>query len=186
MLTPEDILHGRAHPAGKVVVLDGEGTHASTGVAEMLGKAGAQVTLVSANFTPYANVQLLSFEGEFIAKGLADANVDYIAANWVRSIGERDVTIYDLNSGKERILTDIDAVVLATGRELLDGIGRALEGRVKQLFTVGDALCVRSMAAATYEAHKFARLIGEMDAPANVAQAYFAPDDPAVYPVPAG
>ena len=51
---------------------------------------------------------------------------------------------------------------------------RELEGKVPQLFTIGDALGVRPLATAAYEGQKFARLIGEPDAPRNVAEVYFA------------
>ena len=42
---PEDILLGGARPSGKVILLDGEGMHASVGVAELLASAGADVAL---------------------------------------------------------------------------------------------------------------------------------------------
>ncbi len=38
--------------------------------------------------------------------------------------------------------------------------------------------------AATYEAHKFARMIGEPDVPANIGESYFSDDDPSVFPIP--
>jgi hypothetical protein len=79
----------------------------------------------------------------------------------------------------------IDAVVLATGRISIDRIARELEGRVEQLFTIGDALAVRPLATAAFEGQKFARLIGEPDAPKSISEAYFRSDDPSVYPAPA-
>jgi len=53
-----------------------------------------------------------------------------------------------------------------------------------QLFTIGDALAARPLAAATYEGQKFARLIGEPSAPRSIADASFAPDDPSLTPLP--
>jgi hypothetical protein len=111
--------------------------------------------------------------------------VDFRAATWVRAIGEREVVTYALHGGPEERIEAVDAVVLATGRLPLDELARALEGKVAQLFTIGDALAVRPFAAAAYEGQKFARLIGEPGAPASVGEAYFRPDDPAVYPTPA-
>ncbi|MGA7050101.1 MAG: hypothetical protein WBZ37_02310, partial [Mycobacterium sp.] len=55
---------------------------------------------------------------------------------------------------------------------------RELEGKVPQLFTIGDALGVRPLATAAYEGQKFARLIGEPGAPRNVAEVYFTADAP--------
>ena len=82
------------------------------------------------------------------------------------------------------MIEDVDAVVLCTGRVPIDGLTGELTGRVGQLFTVGDALAARMLAAAPYEGQKFARYIGEPDAPASIADAYFAPnsDDVAVLP----
>ncbi len=115
-----------------------------------------------------------------------EANVTFLPAKWVRGIGSSDLTLYNVNSGRELVLSGIDAVVLVTGRTPVDGLSAGLEGKVAQLFVIGDALGVRSMAAATYEGQKFARMIGEPEAPNSVAQAYFAANDPAVYPAPAG
>jgi hypothetical protein len=60
-----------------------------------------------------------------------------------------------------------------------------LEGKVAQLFTIGDALAVRPLATAAFEGQKFARLIGEPGAPKSVSEAYFRSDDAGVYPAPA-
>ena len=54
-----------------------------------------------------------------------------------------------------------------------------------QLYTIGDALAARPLAAASYEGQKFARCIGEKDAPATVAEAWFRTDAAEVNPVPA-
>ena len=183
--TPEDILRGGARPSGKVVVLDGEGTHASSGIAEMLGRAGADVTMVTSNYAPYSNYSLLGVEGDAIADRMDQANVSLRTATWIRSIGDRDLQVFDVNSGRESTIEGVNAVVLATGRVSVDPVSAELDGKVPQLFTIGDALSVRPFATATYEAQKFARLIGEADAPKSVAEAYFAADDPAVYPAPA-
>jgi hypothetical protein len=69
-------------------------------------------------------------------------------------------------------------VVLATNRVPRDDLARALDGRVPQLFTIGDALAARMFAAATFEGQMFARLIGEPGGGANVADVWFAPDPP--------
>jgi len=183
---PEDILQGTTQLCGKVAVVDGEGTHASAGIAELLGRQGAEVVMISSAYAPYSHRVLFAFEGESIAERLAEAGVSHLPATWVRSIGEKHIVLFDVNSGREFAVNDIDGVVLATGRIPVDDLSRALEGKIEQLFTIGDALAVRPFAAAAYEGQKFARLIGVPGAPSSVAQAYFREDDPAVYPSPAG
>jgi dimethylamine/trimethylamine dehydrogenase len=186
VITPEDVLDAGQRPQGRVVLLDGEGTHASGGVAELLAQAGAEVIMLSPNYAPFSMRLNDTFEGEFVAERLAAAGVDFRPATWVRAIGEREVTTVGVHSGREETLAGVDAVVLATGRRSRDGLAAALEGRVAQLFAIGDALAVRPFAAAAYEGQKFARLIGEPGAPSTVAEAYFAADDAGIYPTPAG
>jgi pyruvate/2-oxoglutarate dehydrogenase complex dihydrolipoamide dehydrogenase (E3) component len=110
--------------------------------------------------------------------------VRHVPGHWASRIEPGAVILRDVHTGEER-REAADAVVLATGRVPQDGLARALEGKVAQLFTVGDALAARMLAAATYEGHRFARLVGEAGAPADFAEAFFASDDPATFPFPA-
>jgi 2,4-dienoyl-CoA reductase-like NADH-dependent reductase (Old Yellow Enzyme family)/thioredoxin reductase len=181
---PEDILLHGARPAGRVLLLDGEGLHASAGIAELLAKNGAEVTYVTAGFSPLSPRLIDNFESRHIVQRLKQAGVRFAPTSWLKSIGEGNATLYDMHTGEERT-ESVDGVVLITGREPQDALARALEGRVVQLFTIGDALAARPLAAASYEGQKFARLIGEPGAPATFAQAFFRPDEPATTPLPA-
>ena len=116
---------------------------------------------------------------------LKSAGVRFSPTSWVRNIGDCKVTLYDVHTEAERILEGIDAVILSTGRVPLDGLARELAGKVSQLFTIGDALAARPLAAATYEGQKFARCIGEPGEPATVHEAYFRADGPELMPLPA-
>lgn len=178
---PEDILLGRAAPHGQVIVVDGEGTHAGSGISELLCAQGAKVTMVSSNYAPFSNQLLYAFEGIGIARRMAEAGVTFRGANWVSQIGDGTVSLQDIN-GLAIDQMDVDSVVLATGRIPNDGIAHQLQDNVDQLFVIGDALGVRPWATATYEGHKFARLIGEPGAPKTTGHAFFQGDDPAVYP----
>lgn len=182
---PEDILLGNVRPEGKIVVLDAEGTHASAGIAELLAARGSEVTLVSSNYAPYSNRLLYAFEGIGLARRMAAASIMFLGARWAREITDRSVRLYDVNGGPASELTEVDAVVLATGRISRDELAAELDGKVAQLFVIGDALAVRPWATATYEGHKFARLVGIPGAPATSGQAFFRRDDPAIYPTPA-
>ncbi len=86
---------------------------------------------------------------------------------------------------RQRIVSGVDAVVLATSRAAGNELELALNGKVAQLFVIGDAAAARMWAAATYEGHMFARAIGEPGAPANIGEAYFAEFDMATLPYPA-
>jgi dimethylamine/trimethylamine dehydrogenase len=181
---PEDILLQGAAPSGRIVLLDGEGLHASAGIAELLGRKGAEVTYVTAGFSPISPRLIDNFEGRFIIQRMKSAGVRFAPTSWVRRIDDGAIILYDIHTGEER-RESADAVVLVTGRVPQDTLVRELEGQVAQLFTIGDALAARPLAAATYEGQKFARLIGEPSAPSSICDAFFRPDDPALTPFPA-
>ncbi|HYP62943.1 MAG TPA: FAD-dependent oxidoreductase [Acidocella sp.] len=181
---PEEILLGGARPQGRVLLLDGEGLHASAGIAELLGREGAEVSYVTAGFSPLSPRLIDNFEARFIIKRLKQAGVRFKPGAWVRRIGAQEVTLYDTHTGEEWGEA-ADAVVLVTGRVPQDSLARALEGKVAQLFTIGDALAARPLAAASYEGQKFARLIGEPEAPRDFVEAFFRADEAAVMILPA-
>lgn len=182
--TPEALLSGSAVPSGRVLVVDGEGYHTGSGLAEMLALGGAQVTLVSAEMSPVSARLADAWEERFLLARMKQSGVKIAAGTWVDSIEADSVVLRDVHTGAIR-REPIDAVVLATAREPVDGLARALEGRVPQLFTIGDALAPRMWAAATYEGQMFARLIGELGAAADFAAAWFATDPAWVNPLPA-
>jgi hypothetical protein len=95
------------------------------------------------------------------------------------------VTVYDVDTERERTIPDVGTVILATGRVSLSGLEKELEGKVPQLFAIGDAAAARVWATASFEGHKFARYIGEPGAPATIGEVYFADNDPELAPVPA-
>jgi dimethylamine/trimethylamine dehydrogenase len=182
---PEDILLGGARPSGRIVLFDGEGLHASAGIAEVLASEGGEVTYVTAGFSPLSPRLIDNFEARFIVKRMKSAGVRFAPTTWVRSIGENAVTLYDVHTEAQRSIEGVDAVILSTGRVPQAALAAELEGRVRQLFTIGDALAARPLASASYEGQKFARYIGEPGAPATVCEAFFRPDDSAVTPLPA-
>jgi 2,4-dienoyl-CoA reductase-like NADH-dependent reductase (Old Yellow Enzyme family) len=181
---PEDLLLGGALPRGKVVVLDNEGLHAAIGVAELLALKGADVELLTPNLAPLSPRVVQLQESRPVMERLRKAGVRISTSCTIAEIGEHAVTVEDVYSDARRTIADVDAVVLATARVSVNPLEAQLEGRVAQLFTIGDALAARMWATASFEAHKFARMIGEPGAPACVFDAYFAEDDPALVPVP--
>jgi hypothetical protein len=58
-------------------------------------------------------------------------------------------------------------------REPVDELDDALAGKVGFVYIIGGALAPRSLKEATYEAHRFARAIGEPDMPKTVTDELF-------------
>jgi dimethylamine/trimethylamine dehydrogenase len=181
---PEDILLGAKLPSGKVVILDNEGMHAGVGIAELLASRGADVELLTPSFSPLSPRVWGAQEGRPIVERLRAAGVRISATSYLKEIGDRQVIVEDVYSDAERVIANVAAVVLTTGREPVNDLETELDGKVPQLFTIGDALAPRMWAAASFEGHKFARYIGEPDAPQSVFDVYFGDDDPTLAPIP--
>ncbi len=103
---------------------------------------------------------------------LRAAGVRITAGTYLGEIGERTATVYDVLTG-ERQVREVDAVVLATMRRPQAALARELKGRVQQLLVIGDAAAARGLVEAMFEAHRFARTVGEPDAPRTLTEALF-------------
>jgi len=182
---PEDVLLGTSRLSGKVVLLDAEGLNTSLGTAEVLARAGAVVQYLTPGFAPMSARLVDAHEFRFIMKRLRAAGVTISTNTYIKSIGDHAVTVYNVISEEEWTIEGVEAVVLSTARIPVNALAKDLAGKVAQLYTVGDALAARPWAAAAYEGQKFARYIGEPDAPATVGEAYFMKDPPEVMPLPA-
>ncbi|HEV8261234.1 MAG TPA: FAD-dependent oxidoreductase [Burkholderiales bacterium] len=180
---PEEVLLVDKLPTGKVVLLDNEGLHAGIGIAELLGRTGADVELLTPALSPLSPRVVMLQEARPIMERLRAARVRISPTSYIKEIGDHEVVVCDVYSDAERVSRGVDAVVLTTGRVSVNALEKELDGKVPQLFTIGDALAARMWATASFEGHKFARYIGEPDAPRTVFDVYFAADDPTLVPI---
>jgi 2,4-dienoyl-CoA reductase-like NADH-dependent reductase (Old Yellow Enzyme family) len=185
VFTPDDFYLDGVRPTGKVVVLDTEGINTGAGIVQLLADAGAEVELVTPAFAPVTLELMGSLEVGFIVGRMKAAGVKLSTSQYVRSIGDRSVTVYDVFTNVDRTIDDVDAVILATSREANDQFSDGLEGNVKQVFAIGDALAPRTWGASTYEGQLFARFIGEPGAPTTFTEAYAPAETPELRPQPA-
>jgi hypothetical protein len=184
VLTPEQVLEGGVRPVGKVLVLDDEGLNTGAGIAELLAAGGAEVELVTRWLHVVPNL-FKTLEWAFIIPRLHSRQVVASTQTYVKEIGDHRVTLFNVFTNDEEVRTGVDAVVLVTRRVQSGSLEAELEGRVAQLFPVGDALAARGLAEATFEGHKFAREIGADGAPATFTEALWAPIPPDSYLRPA-
>jgi dimethylamine/trimethylamine dehydrogenase len=171
---PEEVMLGAAMPRGRIVILDAEGMHTGVGLAEQLAAEGNEVELLTPYFSPVSPRIAAQLEVPPLMKRLRSAGVNITANAYIRAIGDRAVTVNDIYSDTERVIADVDAVILSTGRIAVNDLERDLVGKVPQVFAIGDALAPRMWATASYEAHKFAREIGEPNGARSVSDIYFA------------
>jgi NADPH-dependent 2,4-dienoyl-CoA reductase/sulfur reductase-like enzyme len=170
VFTPEQIIEDGARPRGRVLILEEERTHTGVGIAEILADGGAQVEIVTRDLQVIGENLVLSGDFIFIIPKLLEHRVRFTLASYVKEIGDHSATVFHVITNIEEN-REVDAVVLATMRRADLTLASQLEGRVSQLFSIGDALSARHLFDATYEGHRFARLIGVEGAPRNITEA---------------
>lgn len=171
--TPERILEKGEHPKGRVVVLDDEGLNTGVGIAELLAAEGADVEFVTRWMQPMEN-GVYTFEFVFIIPRLKQLGVKLSTQTYVKEISDNSVTLFDVFTNDERVVESVDAVVLSTMRRPQATLGKSLDGKVDQLFLIGDALAPRGFPDAIFEGHMFARYVGDENGPKDFADVYFA------------
>lgn len=182
---PEDVLLGTTIPTGRVVIYDAEGAHAGVGIAEVLAGKGCEVIFVTPAFSPVSSRLVNAQEMPFVMERLLRSGVEIVSSTSLEAIGDHQASLINVYSSQKRRIDEVNAVILATGRapDRANGLAESLAGKVSQIFTIGDALGARSFAAAVYEGQKFARLVGEVDAPNTIGEAYFRANDADVWPI---
>lgn len=184
--TPEQILEDGVRPTGNVVILDDEGINTGSGIAQLLASGDARVELVTRWLQQVSDSLIYSFEFALIIPLLKNAGVTVSTQTYIKEIGDHELTLFDVFTNEERRVGNVDAVVLATMRRANDRLARELDGRVSQLFVIGDALAPRPLAAATDEGQRFARMIGVPGAPEDFTDAFFRGTPADLYPSIAG
>ncbi len=172
--TPEDVLEHGVELSGPVVVLDEEGRNAAAGMAVVAGRAGREVEYLTRY--PYATPALVfNSNGRYLVERMRAAGVKISTGCYISAIGDHQVTIYATSTGAERVV-EVGSVMLATMRNPETAVADQLAGSVPYVYVIGDAASPRTLIEATYEGHRFARVIGEPRMPASVTADLFAAD----------
>jgi 2,4-dienoyl-CoA reductase-like NADH-dependent reductase (Old Yellow Enzyme family) len=158
VFTPEQILEAEAECGDRVIVLDEEGQSTAAGIAERLATGGAKVDIV----TRWQLVApRLQGSGQFawVLTRLYAQGVTLRPNHYLKEIGDRRVTLFNIFSNEETEIGDVTAVVLVGAKRREDDLAAALRDKVAEIHLVGDAAAPRSLFEAGYEGHRAARLI---------------------------
>ena len=180
--TPEQVIEERSRFGGRVVVFDEERITTGAGVAEMLAREGAEVVLLSRWQEPLGNL-----DSQLVTSTMARlkrSGVQLMTRAFIREVRDRCVLVQDVDTDVASEL-EVEAVVMATGRRADLALGYELAGKAGQVFSIGDSLSPRGLTAAIQDGHRFARVVGEPDAPATFTDYYFAPVDFSTFQRPA-
>jgi 2,4-dienoyl-CoA reductase-like NADH-dependent reductase (Old Yellow Enzyme family) len=147
-----------ARPGEYVVVYDQVGFHQATGTAELLAEKGCSVEFVTPQFFVGGDLGVtLDIELWYrraLAKGMR-----LTADNFLASLGPNSATIINNYTGQPRQIENVALVVLATPQAANDGLYRNLQGKVNQLYRIGDCLAPRRVENAILDGERVARAL---------------------------
>ncbi len=144
VVSPIQILRGEVNPGKKVVVYECTGYQEGPTVADYLGEKGIKVELVTFHVTIGLrwgmNIGILSTHVPLVWQSLRKHGVNVTVHSKVKQISGRRVTLAEIWTGEERIINDVDTVVIATGYLPDNALYKSLESKVKELSAVGDCV----------------------------------------------
>jgi thioredoxin reductase len=152
-----DALLGKAPAGQRVLVIDDQGGMESTGAAEFLLDEGRQVEIITPHYSVGEDLGPTNkppVYARLYAKGAR------MQATWeLRAVENGRVHFRNHFGGNEVVRDDVDVLVYSFGGCSVDSLALALEGKVAELYNVGDSYAPRSLHHAIVEAHKYAREI---------------------------
>lgn len=152
-----DLLNTTTMPGGHVVVYDSKGDWVGVGIAEMLAKSGAKVTLAVNGL--HVGESLQSYVRDSTAARIHNLGIKIIT--YARAFGFDDDTVYFHHTagGEPIILNEVDHLVLSCGG--MPNVSPEDEDRWEGLpiTLIGDCLAPRTAEEAVYDGLKSAMSI---------------------------
>jgi 2,4-dienoyl-CoA reductase-like NADH-dependent reductase (Old Yellow Enzyme family) len=138
----------------RIVILDAVGHIEAIGLGHLLAAMGRNVSVV----TPLPTPVLLDAETAAAALPLAArAGMRWRPSTALARIGDHEVTLVDVFSGRTEIVPEVDTVVIRTHGVPDAALYVALAGEVPELLRVGDAVAVRFADRAIFDGHMAGR-----------------------------
>ena len=145
----DSVLKGEANLGQSVLVVDTQGLHQGSDVAEYIAQEGKRVTIATTCSYVGANIEHLTWR--LLFERLMELDITMVPFTGFKEIRNGAVILYSTITRKETPLEGVDSVVFASTRRANDGLYHALKGKVSELHVVGDCLAPRTAERAIYE-----------------------------------
>ncbi len=152
-LSVDDVLSDRAQIGQKILVVGGGGSGAE--LADFLSDRGKEVTLVE--MLENIASDLVNHMQHYLGRRLEQQGVTILTSTRVLELGKNYAMVEDA-SGVKR-LNGFDTIVLALGSTPNDSLYGSLEGKVSEVYLIGDAIEAREVVDAVFEAEEVASKI---------------------------
>ncbi len=154
------ILDGDVLPGRNVLIIDHWGRDEGCAVAELVADGGGRAEVVSRHFHPAIDFGLtntLSLYRRLFRKGVVLTAHHDCSTNSVAAIADGDVTIVNCYSGAERVIPNLDMLVIVTTPVPNDELLAPLQAAGISVQAIGDCLAPRDIETAILEGHRAAR-----------------------------
>jgi 2,4-dienoyl-CoA reductase-like NADH-dependent reductase (Old Yellow Enzyme family)/thioredoxin reductase len=152
----DEVVTGKASPAGSVIVLDDLQDAAAPLTAVKLAQDGASVRLVT-RWPMIAMETIPEVYYLWIRQALYEAGVEVVPDLFVQRIDGRSVDLINVYVPDRVTTFEADWIVMATGRQSENGLYHLLRERGASVETIGDATAPRTTYEAVYEGHRQGR-----------------------------
>jgi 2,4-dienoyl-CoA reductase (NADPH2) len=158
VVTAEDVLGGKVRTGQRVVIADQQNYMKGLVTAEVLADQGKEVTVITP--PPFRYLVANPYEMDASTHAVQILNlktkgVKRVSDNKVKRAQAGKVTIEDIFTQEQQEL-EADTLVLSFWRKAEHGLHDELQGKMKDLHLIGDALAPRRLIDAFYEGYKVA------------------------------
>src|SRR6266699_6033673 len=147
-----------AQPGSYAMVYDQIGFHQATGTAELLAERGCKVEFVTPQFFVGGDLSITLDIELWYRRALAKG-MQMTADHFLGSLGPNSATIINNYTGQPRQLENVALAVLVTPQAANDRLYHQLQGKVKQLYRIGDCLAPRRVENAILDGERAARAL---------------------------
>lgn len=155
------VLQGQksAQPGEHVLIYDTIGFHQATGTAELLASQGCHIEIVTGQF--YVGGDLgITLDLELWYRRALAKGIRMTPNHFLASVGPGSATIINNYTGLARQIEPLALVVMATQQTANDELYFQLQGKVKELYRVGDCVAPRRVEHAILDGERAARALG--------------------------
>lgn len=156
-VTWDEVVTGKTVPSGRVLVIDD--TQDATGplTAVKCATEGAESVRIVTRWPMLGIDTLPEVYFIWIQSKLYEANVQMTYDHFVKTIDNKQVTLFNTYRPEAEFAVDADLIIMATGRQSNNELYSILKTHDISVETIGDATAPRGTYEAVYEGHRQAR-----------------------------
>jgi 2,4-dienoyl-CoA reductase-like NADH-dependent reductase (Old Yellow Enzyme family)/NADPH-dependent 2,4-dienoyl-CoA reductase/sulfur reductase-like enzyme len=157
VVSPSQLLTGEVTAGENVIVFESTGLQEGPTIADFLAEKGKKVELLTyfPVINTYWGLQMMNIGTHIpvIWPRLKRNGVVITPLSTIKEITGPRVTIADVLTGDERVIENVETVVMATGYRPDNKLYKSLKGQFKEIYAIGDCVLPRRSLDAIWEGY---------------------------------